>query len=65
MDGLNGYLKAETIAERWHVSKRQVQSLCKMGKIDGAVKFGTTWAIPEDTPKPTRTGKKKPGPKPK
>jgi hypothetical protein len=60
-----GYVKAEELAERWNVSARQVQMLCKAGKIDGAVKFGTTWAIPEGAAKPTRTGKLKPGRKTK
>ena len=62
---MNGFVQAEEIAERWNVSIRQVQILCKAGKIDGVVKFGTTWAIPEDAVKPTRTGKLKPGRKPK
>lgn len=56
-----GYIKAEKAAELWNVSMRQVQRLCLLGRIDGAVKFGTTWAIPENAPKPTRTGKGKPG----
>ena len=58
---MNGYIKACDIAEKWGVTDRQVQILCKSGKIEGAIKFGTTWAIPEDTQKPTRTGKLKPG----
>ena len=62
---MNGYVQAEEIAERWNVSIRQVQILCKAGKIDGAVKFDATWAIPEDAIKPTHTGKFKPGRKPK
>ena len=64
---MNGYIVAEEIAERWNVSKRQVQALCKAGMVEGAVKFGMNWAIPEDAKKPTRTGKFKPGrvPKPK
>ena len=60
-----GYVRAEELAERWNVSARQIQMLCKAGKIEGAIKFGTTWAIPEGTVKPTRTGKLKPGRKPK
>jgi hypothetical protein len=60
-----GYDRAEELTERWNVSARQIQMLCKSGKIDGAVKFGNTWAIPEDAEKPTRTGKLKPGRKPK
>ena len=56
-----GYIQAEALAKRWDISMRQVQYLCKHGRIDGAVKFGNTWAIPEDAEKPTRTGKLKPG----
>ena len=62
---MNGYVKAEEISKQWNISIRQVQTLCKDGRIDGAVKFGTTWAIPENAVKPTRTGKLKPGRKPK
>jgi hypothetical protein len=36
-----------------------------MGKIEGVSKFGNAWVIPENAPKPTRTGKEKPGRKPK
>ncbi|MDR2546714.1 MAG: helix-turn-helix domain-containing protein [Lachnospiraceae bacterium] len=61
---MNGYVKAEEMAERWNVSVRQVQLLCQNGKIEGSSKFGNAWAIPENTPKPTRTGKYKPGRKP-
>ena len=66
-----GYMQAEDVAKRWDVSMRQVQYLCKQGRIEGAVKFGNTWAIPEDAEKPTSVGKIKPGrktqtePKPK
>jgi hypothetical protein len=61
LDGLNGYVKAEVFAEQWNVSVRQVEALCQSGRIDGAVKFGNTWAIPIETKKPTRTGERKPG----
>ena len=60
-----GYVRAEEIAKRWNVSARQIQMLCKAGKIDGAEKFGTIWIIPEGATKPTRTAKIKPGPKKK
>ena len=62
---MNGYAKAEDMATRWNVSVRQVQLLCQNGMIKNASKFGNAWAIPENTPKPTRTGKHKPGRKPK
>ena len=62
---MKGYVTAEEMAERWNVSVRQVQLLCKSGKIENASKFGGAWALSDDTPKPTRTGKLKPGRKPK
>ena len=62
---MNGFVKPDEMAKRWNITARQVQILCKAGKIEGAVKFGTTWAIPVDAKKPTRTGELKPGRKPK
>ena len=62
---MNGFISADEIAERWNVSARQVQALCKEGLVEGAIKFGNSWAIPEDAKKPTRTGKLKPGRIPK
>ena len=40
---MNGYVRADELTEKW----KQIQMLYKAGKIDGAVKFGNTWAIPE------------------
>lgn len=62
---MTGYVKAEEMAVRWDVSVRQVQLLCQSGKIKNASKFGNVWAIPESTPKPTRTARVKPGRNPK
>ena len=62
---MNDYVGADEIAKRWEISKRQVQRLCKDERIDGAIRFGDIWAIPKDAKKPTRTGKLKPGRKPK
>ena len=62
---MTGYIEAEEAAKRWNVSKRQVQRLCTEGRIKGAVMFANAWAIPENAPKPTRTGKLKTGRKPK
>ena len=50
-----GYTRAEEAAKQWDISVRQVQRLCVNGRIEGAIKFGNTWAIPENTEKPTRT----------
>jgi len=38
--------------------------LCSEEKIDGVVRFGGVWAIPESTLKPTRSVNMKPGRKP-
>jgi hypothetical protein len=62
---MDGYVRAEDMAIRWNVSVRQVQLLCQNGKIRNVSKFGNAWAIPVDTPKPTRTGEFKPGRKPR
>ena len=39
-------------AMRWNVSERRVSTLCKEGKIEGAVKKGKQWSIPTDAEKP-------------
>ena len=62
---MNGYISVREAAERWNVTERQVQRLCGAGMIPGTTRFSNSWAIPEDAAKPTRTGKAKPGRKPK
>jgi excisionase family DNA binding protein len=46
------YLTTKEAAELWGVTIRQVQSLCDLGKIPGAQRFGNAWMVPKDTPKP-------------
>lgn len=36
----------------WNISERRIRKLIKDGRIEGAVKVGTTWNIPEDISKP-------------
>jgi len=62
---MNGYINSREAAKRWGVTERQVQRICEAGRIPGATRFGISWAIPEDTAKPTRTVNHKTGPKPK
>ena len=45
-------------SEAWGITERQVQSLCKNGKIEGVVKWGRSWLIPKDAPRPL-DGRKK------
>ncbi|MBQ9750754.1 MAG: helix-turn-helix domain-containing protein, partial [Clostridia bacterium] len=51
----NRYLKVGEVAELWKVSERRVQLLCDQGRIEGAKKFGRSWMIPDDAPKPVDT----------
>ncbi len=46
------YLTAQKAAEQWGISIRQVQNLCKAGRIPNAVRFGREWAIPEHAKRP-------------
>ena len=62
---MTGYMTAKEKAKQWGVSDRMVQVWCGENMIDGAVKFGHAWAIPENAEKPTRTLNQKPGRKPK
>jgi len=56
-----GYLSISQTAEKWGVSVRRIQTLCTTGRIPGATKIGSYWAIPEDAEKPKderiKTGK--------
>ena len=49
---MKGYLTIAEVSEKWGIKPRRINSLCLEGRIEGAVKFGNTWAIPEDAEKP-------------
>ena len=46
------YIDVKEASERWGISDRRIRLLCNEGRIDGAIKLGWSWTIPEDTPKP-------------
>ncbi len=46
------YLTIKETALRWGVSIRTVNALCSQGRVEGAHKFGSAWAIPENAEKP-------------
>ncbi len=56
------YISIGQAAEKWGVTTRRVQDLCKKGAIQGAVRFGRAWMIPENIDKPldrrTRSAKR-------
>lgn len=49
---MNGYITIKNASEKWGIGERRINELCLRGRIEGAIKFGTTWAIPEDAKKP-------------
>lgn len=55
------YLSITQTSEKWGLSKRRIQVLCQDGRLPGAMKVGSYWAIPADAVKPKderiRTGK--------
>lgn len=48
-----GYLTVKQFSERWGITERRIIKLCKENRIDGAIKNGMVWMIPEDTMKPS------------
>ena len=46
------YIKASKAAEKWGISARRVRVLCAEGKIDGVIRKGKLYMIPENAAKP-------------
>ena len=55
------YLSIKQTSEKWGISPRWICDLCASGRIPGAIKIGSYWAIPDDAEKPqdarVKTGK--------
>ncbi len=55
------YLSVKQTSERWGISPRRIQILCKEGRVPDAFIIGNTWAIPDNAEKPKdariKTGK--------
>ncbi len=47
-----GYLTAKQFSEKWNITERRIIKLCQEERINGAIKNGMVWLIPEDTLKP-------------
>jgi hypothetical protein len=47
------YVTAKEAAQKWGISERRLQVLCKQGKVEGAKRLGWAWAIPQETDKPS------------
>ena len=55
---MNGYITVQEAAEKWGVTPRQVQILCKTDRIPGATRLSRIWIIPENAEKPTNEKRK-------
>ena len=49
---VDGYIQIKEAARKWEIGERRINELCLNGWIEGAAKFGNTWAIPADSEKP-------------
>ena len=55
---MNGYITVQEAAEKWGVTPRQVQILCKTNRIPRATRLSRIWIIPENVEKPTNEKRK-------
>ena len=46
------YMTAQETAEKWNVSLRWVQRLCKENRIEGTMNINRVWLIPKTAMKP-------------
>lgn len=47
-----GYITLKQAAELWNISERRIRRLIQENRIEGAIKIGNAWNIPEETGKP-------------
>ena len=52
------YLSVKETAQKWNISVRRIQALCKQGRIEGAMKVGNAYIIPDSLDKPEDKRKK-------
>jgi len=46
------YVSTSEIAKIWDISRRRVTTLCREGRIEGAVFAANTWLVPKNAKKP-------------
>ncbi len=46
------YIDVKTAAKRWGFTEKKITRLCRDGRIEGAIKEGGLWQIPEEASKP-------------
>lgn len=46
------FLTTTEMAEKWNISRRRVTTLCREGRVEGAILRGNTWLVPDNAKKP-------------
>lgn len=54
------FISIKDMSNKWNISKRRVQILCREGRVEGAKKIGNMWLIPENSVKPIDARTKSP-----
>ena len=52
------YMTTTEISKIWNISSRRIAILCEQDRINGAIKKGKMWLIPDDAEKPNDARKK-------
>lgn len=54
------YLSVQDVSDKWNISKRRIQVLCRKGRISGAKMIGNMWVVPESLERPSDARTKNP-----
>ena len=54
------YVPIQVLSDKWNISKRRIQILCKTGRIEGATMIGNMWVAPNDAIRPADARTKSP-----
>ena len=46
------YISIKQLSEKWEISTRRIQILCRDGRIPGAMRIASIWAVPANAQKP-------------
>lgn len=49
---MDDYLSVQEVSNKWSISKRRIQVLCREGRINGAKMIGNMWVVPVNTERP-------------
>lgn len=60
VESIMDYLSVQEFSNKWNISKRRIQILCKEGRIEGAKMIGNMWVIPAAAKRPNDARTKSP-----